>query len=72
MKTAEVRGSIINVASAAGLRGGLGSVDYACSKAGLLLLTQQAACELAPEGIRVNSVAPSYVSTVSFQCSGPL
>ncbi len=65
MKEAGTRGAIVNVASAAGLRGGLSSADYACSKAGMLVLTQQAACELAGEGIRVNSVAPSYVNTVS-------
>ncbi len=64
MKAASTQGVIINVTSAAGLRGGLSPVDYACSKAAVIAITQQAACELAPDGIRVNSVAPSYVSTV--------
>lgn len=64
MKAAGVQGVIINVTSAAGLRGGLSPADYAASKAGVVALTQQAACEFAGHGIRVNSVAPAYVSTV--------
>ena len=58
-------GAIVNVTSAAALRGGLSPADYSTSKAGVLALTQQAACEAAPHGIRVNSVAPAYVPTVS-------
>jgi NAD(P)-dependent dehydrogenase (short-subunit alcohol dehydrogenase family) len=56
----------VNVTSAAGLRGGLSPADYSTSKAGVLALTQQAACEAAPHGIRVNSVAPAYVPTVRY------
>ena len=64
MKASGTRGAIVNVTSAAGLRGGLGPAAYSASKAGIIALTQQAACECAPAGIRVNSVAPAYVSTV--------
>ena len=64
MKASGTRGAIVNVTSAAGLRGGLGPAAYSASKAGVIALTQQAACECAPAGIRVNSVAPAYVSTV--------
>ncbi len=65
MRASGTHGAVVNVTSAAGLRGGLSpSVDYTCSKAGMVMLTQQAACELARDGIRVNSVAPSFVSTV--------
>ena len=64
MKASGTRGAIVNVTSAAGLRGGLGPAAYTSSKAGVIALTQQAACECAPHGIRVNSVAPAYVSTV--------
>ena len=69
---AGVQGVIVNVTSAAGLRGGLSPADYAASKAGVIALTQQAACELAGHGIRVNSVAPSYVSTVRQHCNAGL
>ena len=64
MKASGTRGAIVNVTSAAGLRGGLGPAAYSASKAGVIALTQQAACECAPSGIRVNSVAPAYVNTV--------
>lgn len=65
MKASGTRGVIVNVTSAAGLRGGLSPADYSTSKAGVVALTQQAACEAAPLGIRVNSVAPAFVATVS-------
>ncbi len=69
MKASGTRGAIVNVTSAAGLRGGLGPAAYTASKAGIIALTQQAACECAPAGIRVNSVAPAYVSTVRSLCT---
>lgn len=65
MKASGTLGVIVNVTSAAGLRGGLSPADYSTSKAGVIALTQQAACEAAPHGIRVNSVAPAYIATVS-------
>lgn len=64
MLSSSTLGAIVNVTSAAALRGGLSPADYSTSKAGVLALTQQAACEAAPHGIRVNSVAPAYVPTV--------
>lgn len=58
----EKGGSIVNVASVAGLRpsGLMGA--YNVSKAGLIHLTRQLALELAPK-IRVNAVAPGVVRT---------
>jgi NAD(P)-dependent dehydrogenase (short-subunit alcohol dehydrogenase family) len=56
-------GSIINVASIAGLRPIAGVAPYAASKAGLLHLTRQLAVEWARHGIRVNALAPGYVET---------
>ena len=55
-------GSIVNVASVAGLRpsGMMGA--YNVSKAGLIHLTRQLALELAPK-IRVNAIAPAVVRT---------
>ncbi len=57
-------GSIINVASMAGKRGGVPLLaHYVASKFAVVGLTQAMACELAPHDIRVNSVCPGYVRT---------
>ena len=56
-------GAVINVASIAGIKPETGMGVYAVSKAGVLMLTQVLAVELAPANIRVNAVAPGYVKT---------
>jgi meso-butanediol dehydrogenase / (S,S)-butanediol dehydrogenase / diacetyl reductase len=57
-------GVIINVASMAGKQGRVPFLaDYVASKFGVVGLTQAMAFELAPYGIRVNSVCPGYVAT---------
>jgi 3alpha(or 20beta)-hydroxysteroid dehydrogenase len=56
-------GSIINIASTAAHRGAVGYGAYAASKAAVLALTRAAALELAPQGIRVNSISPGGVDT---------
>jgi NAD(P)-dependent dehydrogenase (short-subunit alcohol dehydrogenase family) len=57
-------GCIVNVASMAGKRGGVPLLaHYVASKFAVVGLTQAMACELAPFGIRVNSVCPGYVVT---------
>ncbi len=53
-------GSVVNVASVAGLIGVGSSLAYACSKAAMLALNQSMARELGPE-IRVNAVCPGMV-----------
>jgi 3-oxoacyl-[acyl-carrier protein] reductase len=59
----EEGGAIVNLASFAGAGRTLpDGVSYTASKAGLLGLTQQAARELAPRGVRVNAVCPGAVS----------
>jgi meso-butanediol dehydrogenase/(S,S)-butanediol dehydrogenase/diacetyl reductase len=58
------RGVIVNVASMAAKRGGIPYLaHYVASKFGVVGLTQAMAYELAPHGIRVNSVCPGYVAT---------
>jgi NAD(P)-dependent dehydrogenase (short-subunit alcohol dehydrogenase family) len=55
-------GSVVNVASVAGLRAAEGIGFYGVSKAAIMQLTQQLAWELAP-AVRVNAVAPAVVKT---------
>ena len=56
-------GSIINTSSIEGLRGTPWAHGYVASKWGLRGLTKSAAMELAPQGVRVNSIHPGRIST---------
>jgi NAD(P)-dependent dehydrogenase (short-subunit alcohol dehydrogenase family) len=57
------RGSIINISSILGKVGSAGAPAYCASKGGVALLTKATALELAPLGVRVNSVHPGYIDT---------
>lgn len=58
------RGRIITLSSLAGRMGGISvSVDYAVSKAGVIVLTMSLAKELAPYGVTANCIAPGLAAT---------
>jgi 3-oxoacyl-[acyl-carrier protein] reductase len=57
------KGSIINMSSVAGLHGASGETNYAASKAGIIGLTKSFAQEAAHWGIRVNAIAPGFITS---------
>jgi 3-oxoacyl-[acyl-carrier protein] reductase len=56
-------GRIVNVASAAALRGNAGQAAYSASKAGLVGMTKSLAREVGGRGITVNAICPGFVHT---------
>ena len=56
-------GSIVNLASVAGLYGNHGQMNYSASKGAVIAMTKTSAKELGSRGIRVNAVAPGFIST---------
>lgn len=59
-------GSIVNIASVTAVLGSPGQVAYSATKGAIISMTKSAAKELAPQGIRVNAVAPGIVQTERF------
>ena len=56
-------GAIVNWSSLAGIVGIPNLSPYSAAKGGVIALTRAAAVELAPEGIRVNSICPGLILT---------
>jgi len=56
-------GSIINVASDWGVRGGARAVAYCASKGGLVLMTRAMARDHAADGVRINAICPGDIDT---------
>lgn len=59
---AKGKGAIVNIGSVAGLIASPGQANYAASKGGITVLTRTLAAELAPKGIRVNTVVPGLLT----------
>jgi len=61
------RGAIVTVSSTSALTGGTSGAHYAAAKGGVLSFSKALAKELAPHGVRVNTVIPSKVETDMLQ-----
>ena len=61
--TSQRAGTIINLSSVSGDKGGRGQTNYAASKGAINAFTRALAVELAPRKIRVNAVAPGVIET---------
>jgi NAD(P)-dependent dehydrogenase (short-subunit alcohol dehydrogenase family) len=59
----ETKGAVVNLASVASYQAVTGGFGYQASKAGVKILTQTLARELATDGVRVNAVAPGVIHT---------
>jgi NAD(P)-dependent dehydrogenase (short-subunit alcohol dehydrogenase family) len=57
------KGSIINIASVAGLMSGAGGNAYSASKAALINFTKTSACEVGSFNVRINAICPGLIET---------
>jgi NAD(P)-dependent dehydrogenase (short-subunit alcohol dehydrogenase family) len=57
------RGSIVNIASIAAIKGFAGLSHYCASKGGVVAMSKAIALELAPSGIRINTIDPGAIDT---------
>jgi len=61
--TKQGRGKIVNIASMLSFQGGIRVPSYTASKSAVMGLTRLLACELGPQGINANAIAPGYMAT---------
>lgn len=64
------RGAIVNTSSVAGIEGQTGQVAYSASKGGVIGITLPVARDLAPIGVRVNTICPGLINTPLFSTLG--
>jgi len=64
---AQGSGAILNASSVVGVYGNFGQTNYAATKFGVIGFTKTWSRELGPKGVRVNAVAPGFVSTPILQ-----
>ncbi len=57
------KGSVVSIASVAGLIGNRGQANYSAAKAGIAAFTKSTARELGSRGITVNAIAPGFIQT---------
>ena len=63
LMVAQGGGVILNASSVVGLYGNFGQTNYAAAKFGVLGFTKTWSRELGPKGVRVNAVAPGFITT---------
>jgi meso-butanediol dehydrogenase/(S,S)-butanediol dehydrogenase/diacetyl reductase len=63
VREAQTPAAIVNLSSAAGIRGVPNRLPYSASKYGIVGITQTMALELGPLGVRVNAVVPGMIRT---------
>ncbi|KAA0232989.1 MAG: putative short-chain type dehydrogenase/reductase [Acidimicrobiales bacterium] len=66
----EVKASVVNTSSGAGLLGNFGQTNYSAAKAGIAAFTMVAAQELGRYGVRVNALAPLARTRLTMQTPG--
>jgi NAD(P)-dependent dehydrogenase (short-subunit alcohol dehydrogenase family) len=64
-------GTVVTISSELGIAGGDGDAHYAAAKGAILGLTRSLGAELAPHGVRVNSVAPGPTDTPMLAADSP-
>jgi NAD(P)-dependent dehydrogenase (short-subunit alcohol dehydrogenase family) len=64
-------GSIVNLASVSGITAQPDAPAYQASKAGVVMLTRNAAITYGPRGVRINAVSPSVVATPALDLEPP-
>lgn len=64
---AQGSGAILNASSVVGIYGNFGQTNYAATKFGVIGFTKTWSRELGPKGVRVNAVAPGFISTPILQ-----